>query len=1574
MTSNGRTVHKLEKIATRLIVGECILAQIGIGFAAAAVAPAMADQPGPQATAGTSGPAVKVNRTVPKVEPPRSGLEFSANPSPEEIFRARVFAEPLVPVGGEPTAAENAALTTALLGYSKRSSPDDFSSLTGFLKQHPQSAWQAALLTDLGLEYYNTAHYSLALEAWARGWALAKSATEPKAKAIGDRAAGELAYMYGRLGRMNELDELLKSVERRVFCGPATERISGARAGLANMKERPGIAFRCGPLALHRIKLAVDAKNPGDLTIFKSASTQQGFSLAQVADLSSKVDLHYQMAFREKGAAFVAPAVVHWKVGHYAAMIRQEGGRFLLQDPTFWNDVWVTPEALEAETSGYFLVPPGPLPKGWRAVAGVEGGRVWGKGNVCCNCPDCNGCSDPKKPENCPAQPPCPSAGGGGGGGLAVANVHLMLVSLNIMDQPVGYSPPVGPAPRFVVTYNQREANQPTAFSYSNFGSKWTFNWLAYITDNPFSPSADVKYYIMGGGTRTFTGFDPTTQSFANEQYDHARLTRTGPGSYEMLMPDGSKNVFNQSDGSAGTTRKIFLTQVSDPFGNTLRLTYDADLRVVALTDALGQVTTLSYGDANDIYKITKVTDPFGRSASFDYDAFGRLIRITDVIGLTSQFVYDPSSDFINSLITPYGTNTFIRSESGTTRSLETIYPDGEHDRVEFNESTSLGIAASVPPGSLPIGMASHNDYLYYRNTYYWSKLAYASAYPDYTKAKIYHWLHTADGSAASGVLESTKEPLEGRVWNDYAGQSDPIIVGTNNLPSHVGRVLDDGSTQLYTYEYNGFGHTTRTIDPVGRTFSFLYATNGIDLLEVRQTRAGNNELLFQMTYNAQHLPLTKKDAAGQTTTYTYNSLGQLLTETNPRGDTTTYSYDTNRYLVSLDGPLPGPGDRITWTYDPLGRVRTQTEVDGYLLTFDYDALDRFVKITYPDSTFDQFAFTRLDRTLLRDRAGRQTTFEYNSIRQLTKRTDPLNRVTLFQWCKCGDSRTLTDPMGRTTTWHHDIQGRVTAKEYADGSRIVYLYETTTKRLRQRIDEQLQVTQYTYNRDNTVSAMSYVNAAVPTPSVTFSYDPNYNRLSSMTDVTGRTLYGYVPITSPPALGAGLPAFVDGPLPNDTISFAYDELGRRTSIAINGVTATSAFDAAGRLTGVSNVLGSFAYSYDGSSTRPLLMSGPSGLTAEWQYGGNAQDNLLQRLTHKMGGSVVSDFVYGQDVPAERIVSWSQQAGAQSPSIYTFGYDAADQLLSATLTNGGAQLNTFAYSYDPAANRLGEQVGSAASAASYNTLNQLTAVLSGAGASATNQWDAEGRLAAVNVGNQRTEFTYDGLGRRVGIRLLVDGSEVSNRRFLWCDDRICEERTPAGAVTKRYFLQGMRVETGPAAGSYFYTADHLGSIRELLDSAGSVRARYAYDPYGRRSRLQGDVDADFGFAGMFWSTEAALHLTRYRPYDAELGRWLSRDPLSRAELAESYNLYAYAHNNPVNLSDSLGLCCDNERAERQKFLNLFWECKCNHPRKYCLDKYLADLKRTLDAWNACVARENCKDPDPQPPANPCVPGNC
>lgn len=338
-------------------------------------------------------------------------------------------------------------------------------------------------------------------------------------------------------------------------------------------------------------------------------------------------------------------------------------------------------------------------------------------------------------------------------------------------------------------------------------------------------------------------------------------------------------------------------------------------------------------------------------------------------------------------------------------------------------------------------------------------------------------------------------------------------------------------------------------------------------------------------------------------------------------------------------GPLGGASDTVTATYDNYGRVRTKTDESGYTLTLDYDALDRLTQITFPDGTFSQDTYYRLDPVLLRDRAGRQTLLQYDAMRQLSQRTDPLNRVTRYEWCSCGDLKSVTDPMGRTTAWNKDVQGRVSSKQFADGSQITYSYENSTSRLQRIVDERRQVTEFSYNPDNTVRSVTYPDATVLTPTVTYTYDPDYARTVSMSDGIGRTTYPYNPITSSPALGAGLLAGIDGPLTNDTITFMYDELGRRVQASIDGAVSTRTFDAASRIVGVSNALGNFALAYDGATTRLILRTYPNGMAETRAYLDNVHDDALQQISYAVGSIPVSQFNYGFDIPRARITAWN-----------------------------------------------------------------------------------------------------------------------------------------------------------------------------------------------------------------------------------------------------------------------------------------------------------------------------------------------
>ncbi len=307
------------------------------------------------------------------------------------------------------------------------------------------------------------------------------------------------------------------------------------------------------------------------------------------------------------------------------------------------------------------------------------------------------------------------------------------------------------------------------------------------------------------------------------------------------------------------------------------------------MTDALGQVTTLDYSNADPLL-VTKVTDPFGRFATLTYDASGRLDSVTDMAGMTSRFSYD-QANFMQAMITPYGTTTFRHSDSPATgfRQVEATDPEGGTERLEFHGTDTSSQSSSRASEEVPSGFSGMNQGLQLYNSLYWSKKAMADAPGDLGHAVVTHWLMASEMAYdphphTYTIPHSIKRLLETRIWYRYPDQGDTTysMAGTGDSPSKIARLLEDGSTQLTQATYNTRGFLTATTDPAGRETTFTYASNGIDLLEGRQTKPGGNDLLASYAdYNSHHQPETTTDAAGQTTTITYNVNAQPLTITN---------------------------------------------------------------------------------------------------------------------------------------------------------------------------------------------------------------------------------------------------------------------------------------------------------------------------------------------------------------------------------------------------------------------------------------------------------------------------------------------------------------------------------------------------------------------------------------------------------------------------------------------------------------------------------------------------------------------
>ena len=505
----------------------------------------------------------------------------------------------------------------------------------------------------------------------------------------------------------------------------------------------------------------------------------------------------------------------------------------------------------------------------------------------------------------------------------------------------------------------------------------------------------------------------------------------------------------------------------------------------------------------------------------------------------------------------------------------------------------------------------------------------------------------------------------------------------------------------------------------------------------------------------------------------------------------------------------------------------------------------------------------------------------------------------------------MTDGNGHATNWTYDDQNRMVAKTFADGTEVAYNYENTTSRLRSITDALNQVTTYTYNLDDSLKARAYLNAINPTPGVSFTYDPIFLRITHMTDGNGTTAYAYYPITNPPALGANLLKTVTGPN-GDLVSFAYDALERPATRTVDGSVAQLGFDSIGRIITDKNALDTFNIAYLGGSALPLSLNSVStkGFESLYGYFGSTGDDQLKTITNQFHNGTaitpISNFQYTYDTDDE-VTSTAIQKQFATAITRATGYDAAGQLVSLTASASGG--SNYHFAYDNGANRISETVGATTTSFTYNNVNEITAPgpaiydkdgepLTLGGKSF--KWDAANRLISVSSGADITKFAYDGLNRRTRITQLSSGKTVSDKFYVWSGSTLWLETDSLNhnGITQRYLPEGVIQNARP----FYYAADNLLSVRELVDASGIVEASYDYDPYGVRMQLSGTENSDFGFARLFHEAQSGLDLALYRGYNAAHRGWLSRDPMG--EIAGP-NLYSYALNSPINYIDPRGL---------------------------------------------------------------------
>ena len=345
---------------------------------------------------------------------------------------------------------------------------------------------------------------------------------------------------------------------------------------------------------------------------------------------------------------------------------------------------------------------------------------------------------------------------------------------------------------------------------------------------------------------------------------------------------------------------------------------------------------------------------------------------------------------------------------------------------------------------------------------------------------------------------------------------------------------------------------------------------------------------------------------------------------------------------------------------------------------------------------------------------------------------------------------------------------------------------------------------------------------------------------------------------------------------------WDGTGRQATrvLGTGNQTLNYAWDIRDRLTGINDPasLGAdkFAVSYTYETGAPA------------QYGGN-----ISGATWKHAGGTAQTYAYSYDTYG-RLTSGTHSGGNGE----TIEYDANGNITS--LTRTGARAETLTYTYTSGTNRLG--------------------TLKSNGSSKTFQYNADGTMKTDGLRALTLTYNYLKLPRTVkrgttstvtyiydanGNKLAV--SQDGTAKNYYCGDFVYD-----GSLAVAYILtpngQLTRNSSTGAYSTQYNIPDHLGNVRSVVSSSGTVLQSTDYYPFGlafadadiasNRYLYNGKELEDYTLGTSYLGTldYGARH------YDPRIARWTVPDPM--AEKYYGVNTYGYCKNAPNHNIDPNG----------------------------------------------------------------------
>lgn len=900
----------------------------------------------------------------------------------------------------------------------------------------------------------------------------------------------------------------------------------------------------------------------------------------------------------------------------------------------------------------------------------------------------------------------------------------------------------------------------------SVYDDRGGFLYLTYNVDDRVaevtrSDGASLAFTYDAGGLLTSVTDGARTVSYGYTAGLLSTFTDAAGGSHTF--------VYDESNTEPG-----LLASETLPTGETLLTqTWDVDGRVTAQTDALGGVTTFTY-EADR----TTVTYPDGLEETHVYDERGRLVAVQSAGGGVSVG-YD-ADDRRALVVDRLGNEMWLDWDPVTQQIGAVLYPDDalatfDWELAAFGSAQLAELGAITwPDGSVEelaydgLGrLASRTDAAGYMWTWERDARGYLTRETMPTGATRESTFDErgllAEVTAGFGTRTFTRDDA-GRITRiQHADGSEEAFAwdALDQLVSYTGR---DGATLASTFDAAGNLATVTEAGARARTYELdamhrLVGVQDTDGDEVVLTRDERGRVVGMTGYDGVTVAW-ERDALGRVTAFedatgaraelTLDDEGRAVAMTDPLGLTTTLTRDGMGRVVGVTSPL---GNTRTVTRDALGRPLTVADDLGSVETFAWDPRGRVAGRALGGGLVDgSFTYGPLGRVAtVTDGNGATWAFAWDDYGRPASVTDPLGRATTFTLDAVGRVAGLAnDALSVTLT--RDAGGNVTGETYGDGTTIVHTYDAIGRRTGGTgVD-------ITYDVEGHVVASN---------GVTYTRDAG-GRLTGVTYDDGKT-----------------------------VSYTYDARGLVATVTdwVAGET-TLTWDAARRLT-------------------QLLR--PNGVTTTFTWD---DDGRLSSVEHARGGDALASVSVTRDARGD-VLSATRDVPVTVPAVAPFetlaAFDAASQNTAHTWDAAGRVLDDGARTY------------------AWNDAGHLTSV-SEAGVETTFTYDATGLRLSRTTASDTTAVVWGyGTPLPSPAILRAGGADdryvvtMPGGSVLYTVDATTDERSffgfdesfhtlivtdDAGAVTEayRYLPYGQILAATDGASSPFTWGGQLGVLRE------------------------------------------------------------------------------------------------------------------------------------------------------------------